>query len=66
MTQTNEARTRSRRWDWSLNPIGNRFAYSLVVAILVNVALGVEALSLAVGVTLFLLLTAIVAASRRN
>ncbi len=64
MTQLNGAPTR-RRWDLGLNPIGNRFAYAFVVAILVNVALGSEPLSLAVGLALFLLLTAIVAVKRR-
>lgn len=58
--------TRARRWDFSVNPVTNRFGYALVLAILVNITLGNEALSLVVGVALFLLLTVIVTASRRR
>lgn len=64
MTQM-KAGAETRRWDWGLTPATNRFGYSLLVAILVNIALDLEALSLAVGVALFLVLTAIVSVRRR-
>lgn len=55
-----------RRFTWSIDSLGNRFAYSLVFAILVNLALRIEALSLALGLALFLILTAIVEVGRRR
>lgn len=55
-----------RRFTWSIGMLGNRFAYSFVVAILINIAFGNEAFSLAVGLVVFLILTAIVAVGRRR
>ena len=55
-----------RRFSWSIGAAGNRFAYSFVVAILINIAFRNEALSLAVGLIVFLVLTAIVWAGRRQ
>lgn len=54
-----------RGFTWSVTALGNRFTYSFVVAILVNVAFGNEALSLAVGLVVFLVLSAIVSVGRR-
>jgi FtsH-binding integral membrane protein len=62
---TRETQTR-RRFTWGINALGNRFAYSFVVAILINIAFHNEAFSLAVGLAVFLLLTAIVAVGRRH
>ena len=64
MAMTQEIQTR-RRFTWSIDALGNRFAYSLVVAILINIALHAEAFSLVIGVTVFLLLTAAVIIRRR-
>lgn len=62
---TRETQTR-HRFTWSIDMLGNRFAYSFAVAILMNIAFGVEAFSLAVGLTVFLLLTAIVTVGRHR
>jgi hypothetical protein len=62
---TRETKTR-RRFSWSIDALGNRFAYSFVVAILINIAFGNEAFSLAIGLIVFLLLTAIVSVVRRR
>jgi FtsH-binding integral membrane protein len=67
MTQTKEATAAGRRrFTWSIESLGNRAAYSFVVAILANIAMGAEALSLAIGLALFLVLTAIVTVGRRR
>ncbi len=63
MTDVNAS---SRRFTWSIEALGNRFAYSVVVAILFNIALGNEVLSLALALVVFLVLTAIVTVGRRN
>lgn len=55
-----------RRFTWSIDALGNRFAYSFVVAILMNIAFRNEAFSLAIGLAVFLVLTAIVSIGRRN
>jgi hypothetical protein len=55
-----------RRFTWSIETLGNRFAYSFVVAILMFSAVRNEALALVVGLTVFLLLTAIVTVGRRR
>lgn len=60
-----EARPK-RRFTWSIDALGNRFAYSLVVAILINIAFHNEAFSLATGLIVFLILTAIVTVGRRR
>lgn len=54
-----------RGFSWSIEALGNRFAYSFVVAILINIAFRNEVLSLAIGLALFLVLTAIVWVGRR-
>lgn len=46
--------------------LGNRFAYSFVVVILMNIATHNGAFSLAVGLIVFLVLTAIVAIGRQR
>lgn len=60
MTELEEGRTKRRPFTWSIEAWGNRFAYALVVAIVAQVALGSEPLSLSIGVAFFLLLTGIV------
>jgi hypothetical protein len=55
-----------RRFTWSINVLGNRAAYSFFVAILINIAFRNEAFSLAVGLIVFLILTAIVSVVRRQ
>lgn len=55
-----------RRINSSIELAGNRFAYSLLVVILVNLGIQNGALSLAVGLIVFLILTAIVTIGRRR
>jgi hypothetical protein len=60
-----------RRFTWSISGLGNRLAYAFVVAIVVNIGLrqiGIyaEALALAVGLIVFLALTAAVHIGRRQ
>lgn len=53
-----------RRWDWSLNPLGNRILYSVLAALFINVVTG-TALGWVVGVVLLILTSAIVGVARR-
>lgn len=55
-----------RRFSGSIDFAWNRFAYAFLVAILVNLGIRNEALSLAIGVIVFLILTAIVTVGRRR
>ena len=54
-----------RRFSWSIEALGNRAAYSFVLAILINIAFRNEVASLAIGFAFFLLLTAIVWVGQR-
>lgn len=59
MTEMEETGRTRRPFTWSIENWGNRFAYSLVIAIAAQVALGSEPLSLSIGVAFFLLLIGI-------
>jgi hypothetical protein len=62
-TATTE-KPKRRRWDWSLNPLGNRILYSVLAALFINVVTG-TALGWVVGVVLLILTSAIVGVARR-
>lgn len=55
-----------RRFDWSLNPWGNRLFYSLAAGTVANLALHTYALGTVIAVVLFVLTTAIVMVGRRD
>ena len=66
LTGMTDTDARPKRFTWGISSVWNRAAYAFVVAVLVNLAWHSTPLALAVGLALFLLLTAIVFVGRRR
>lgn len=60
------SRAEPKRWSWSIQNWGNRVLYSLLAGFAINLLTGLYAAGAAVAVVLFVLMTTIVVAGRRD
>lgn len=58
--------SKPKRFDWSLNPVGNRIMYSVAAALAINLMTGWSAIGWVIGVVLFVLISAIVSTGRQR